>query len=65
MESKKDVGGLIKALKYKSDDIRVSAACALRKVGDKRAVKHLIQALHDEVAAVQNCALYALGKTWM
>ncbi|MEE8168473.1 MAG: HEAT repeat domain-containing protein [Candidatus Hydrothermarchaeales archaeon] len=42
---KKDVEGLIKALKHKDSDVRRKAAEALGEIGDSRAVEPLIQAL--------------------
>ncbi len=44
MEAKKDVDGLIKALRYNKYGIK-GAAEALGKIGDKRAIEPLIQAL--------------------
>jgi HEAT repeat protein len=48
--SKKDVKGLVKALRYKKKEpfrVREEAAKALGMIGDKRAVEPLIQALND------------------
>jgi HEAT repeat protein len=48
MESRKDVRGLIKALKYKRDSfVRTEAARALGAIGDARAVEALTHALRD------------------
>lgn len=67
-EAKKDVEGLIDALGYKKDSVkaehavvREQAAEALGEIGAKRAVKPLIQALHDKAWGVQYCAINALG----
>lgn len=48
MENRKDVKGLIKALKNKDPYIRKSAATALANVGGSQAVDPLINALNDE-----------------
>jgi hypothetical protein len=47
MLAKKDVEGLIKALRHKEANVRAKAAQALGKVGDVRAVKPLISAMKD------------------
>jgi len=48
MEKKRDVEGLIKALKYEDSIVRLRAVRALGKIGDARAVGPLIQALEDK-----------------
>ncbi len=45
---KKDVKGLIKALKYEDSYIRMFAAIALGEIGDERAIAPLTQSLKDE-----------------
>ena len=46
LKAKKDVEGLLKALKYKKDnDVREKAAAALGEIGDERAVGPLTHAL--------------------
>ena len=63
MKAKRDVKGLIKALNYKKDDsVRRKAAWALGLIGDKRAVKPLVNALKDEDRGVREAAVRALGK---
>lgn len=47
MEKKRDVKGLIKALNNRDYDVRREAAEALGRIGDKRAVEPLIQALKE------------------
>lgn len=47
--AKRDVEGLVKALKYKSDEyVRNHAAWFLGELNDARAVEPLIQVLRDE-----------------
>lgn len=65
---KGDFEGLIDALGYKKDSVkdedavvREQAAEALGEIGAKRAIKPLIQALHDKAWGVQYCAIEALG----
>ena len=53
MQVEKDVEGLIRALKDEDIYVRRSAAEALGKIGDKRAVGPLIEALKDEYSYVQ------------
>ena len=62
MEAKREVKGLIKALKHKNRGVREKAAEALGRIGDERAVEPLIQALNDENRDVRRKAAYALGK---
>jgi HEAT repeat protein len=63
MKAKKDVKGLIKALKYKRDqDVRRYAALTLGEIGDARAVEPLIQALKEENKGIRWNAVGALDK---
>lgn len=61
LKSKKDVNGLIKALKYNNPSVRKAAAEALGSLGDPRAADPLITALHDPDHDVHSCAQRALG----
>lgn len=62
LKSQGDVDGLIEALGYQDDhNIRLSAASALAKVGDSRAVNPLISALDDQ-RGVKEVAALALGE---
>jgi|GEM_PF-6947358 len=62
LKARKDVDGLIKALKYKRHEyIQREAARALRDIGDE-AVPHLIQALKDETPIVRNFVANILGE---
>jgi len=61
--AKRDVEGLIKALKYKRDsEVRKGAAVALGAIGDARVLEPLIQALKDESWWVRLEAASALGE---
>ena len=51
MKEKKDVKGLIKALRSESDYVRGNAAEALGEIGDARAVKPLTQAFEFDLMA--------------
>jgi len=62
MEKRKDVKGLIKALKHKDKDVREKVARALGNIGDAIAVEPLIQALKDGDWSVRYQAVEALGK---
>jgi HEAT repeat protein len=65
LKAKRDVPGLIKALRYKSakDDWTAwAAARALGEIGDTRAVEPLIAALKDSNASGRKGAVAALGK---
>lgn len=63
LKEKKDVKGLIKALKYKGDEnVRQKAAEALGEIKDTGAVKPLIKALDDEDIDVRVAAVEALGE---
>jgi HEAT repeat protein len=64
LKKRKDVEGLIGALKYQGDgDIRADAAFALGDIEtDERAVKPLIQALGDNYFAVVAGAAKSLGR---
>jgi len=60
MKAKRDVKGLIEALRYKDEYVRKDAAIALGKIGDERAIDPLIQALKDK-HYVRREAARALG----
>lgn len=60
MAIKKDVEGLIKALKDKDWTVRKRATEALGEICDRRAVEPLIQALEDEDVRVRNATRKAL-----
>ena len=62
MEQKKDVEGLIKALKHGGLGARLTATAALGRIADARAVEPLIQTLKDEVTGVRDTAAVALDK---
>lgn len=62
MKAKKDVAGLIKALKHKDGQVRGNAAYALGGIRDKRAVEPLIEALRDEASIVGYSAAISLGE---
>jgi len=62
MEKRKDVSGLIRALKNKDSYVRMRAVIALGKIGDKRAVEPLTQALNDINEFVREAAKEALDK---
>ena len=72
LEAHKNIKGLIKALKYNNNYVqgfapeahyfRSSAAEALGKIGDKRAVEPLIEALRDSFSDVRYYAARALGE---
>jgi hypothetical protein len=56
------VGDLTAMLASSSDKTRISAVVSLAKLGDKRALKPLVTALHDPNAQVRALAAAALGK---
>jgi len=68
MEAKRDVEGLIKALRYRRDKkdeyrhVAQAAAEALGKIGDVRAIEPLIAALKDIDSSVCEAAAKSLGK---
>jgi len=62
LQEKKNVKGLIKALRHKDSDVRWRAAKALGEIGDKRAVEPLIQALKDKDRDVRKEAVWTLGR---
>src|ERR1035438_7343814 len=63
LESKHDVKGLIKALRYRKDSReRSDAAWYLREVGDARAIEPLIVALSDSDRRVRSSAARSLGQ---
>ena len=61
MEKKRDVEGLMEALKHKDSRVRYSVAVALGRIG-KPAVEPLIQALKDKNTCIRLGAAVALGK---
>jgi HEAT repeat protein len=61
MLARKDVGGLIKALRYKDSQIRQKAAHALGDIRDKKACEALLLALDDEDSYVCALSVEALG----
>ena len=63
LKARKDIKGLIKALRYRKDEgVRQAAAESLGKIKDRRAVEPLIAALKDESFSVRQAAAEALGK---
>ncbi len=62
MKVKRDVKGLIKALRNKDGNVRREAAWALGDIGDVRAVEHLIDTLKDERVWFRKLAIDALRK---
>ncbi|TAK34258.1 MAG: hypothetical protein EPO21_09935 [Chloroflexota bacterium] len=69
MEQKRDVAGLIKALRYKAGSsapehlhLRGRAAMALGQIGETRAVEPLLAVLRDDNSDVRGSAAAALGK---
>ncbi len=62
MKRKKDVEGLIKALKDEEIEVRATAAEALGEIGDARAVESLVQYLSDKQLDIGEEAAEALGK---
>jgi hypothetical protein len=63
MKSKRDVKGLIKALNRDKDaNVRMTAAVALKHIGDVRALQPLITALTDSSPAVRQAAADALDE---
>jgi len=62
MEKRKDVEGLIKALKHRDKNVQKNAIEALGDIGDTRSVKPLIEVLRDEDGKVRKEATMALEK---
>jgi len=62
MKAKKDVKGLIKALRYEDRDVRRAAVYALEEIGDARAVEGLRQALKHEDVGLRMYVAEALQK---
>jgi HEAT repeat protein len=63
LEQRKDVPGLIEALKHPEEGMRIRAANALGRVGDERAIPALTAALHDE-AATDPAELFRGSPAW-
>ncbi len=61
LEKKKDVKGLIKALKDSDSYTRWRAAIALKNIGDSSVLPHLIELLSDENDYVRLRAIEAIG----
>jgi HEAT repeat protein len=62
LKAQGDVDGLVDALGFEDDhNVRLAAASALGRIGDKRAVKPLIKALDDR-RRVKEVAAQALGE---
>ena len=62
LKARRDIEGLIEALKDSDVWVRQNAAEALGKIGDRRAVGPLIEALEDSEAIVRSAAEKALEK---
>jgi len=62
LKARKDVKGLIRALKNIWWDVRKEAALALGEIGDEKAVEPLIEALKDSSWSVRWSAAFALEK---
>ncbi len=62
MTARRDVKGLMKALRHEDSTVRTRAAQALGEMGDAKAVGPLVQALRDDYYDVRARAAYALGK---
>jgi hypothetical protein len=62
LTGKKNVEGLIKALRHHEERIRWAAAKALGEVGDQRGTEPLIEALKDEEEDVRWYAAMSLGR---
>lgn len=61
--AKRNIQGLIQALKYKGENrVREKAASALGQIGDVRAIEPLITALNDGEWYVRGAAAEALGR---
>lgn len=56
------ISELTQMLSSSSDKTRISAVTALARLGDKRALKPLVAALHDPSAQVRTLSASALGK---
>ncbi len=61
LKAKKNLQGLIKALNYYDEVIRIKSAKALGEIADKETVKPIINALKDRDPNVRKQAAWALG----
>jgi len=62
LKERRNIKGLIKALKDEDKNVRREAVSALGKIGDKRAVEPLIEALKDKDKNVREAMEEALEK---
>lgn len=62
LRAKKDIKGLIKALKHEDSNIRMFAAISLGDIGEEKAIAPLIQSLKDEEERVRNEVFNSLVK---
>ena len=61
MEKKRDIEGLLEAMKHKDVEVRRNVAGALGRLGDPRAIDPLIKILTGDKEARVNPDLYLLG----
>ena len=62
LKERRNIKGLIKALKDEDKNVRREAASALGKIGDKRVVELLMEALKDEDKNVRETIEEALER---
>ncbi|MDH5770696.1 MAG: HEAT repeat domain-containing protein, partial [Candidatus Bathyarchaeota archaeon] len=63
MKAKRDVDGLVKAIKHRDVDIRLGAIFELGEIGDRRAVEPLCEVVSDKKPSyARGAACIALGK---